>query len=107
MDGESIGEMQKDVMREREQLSRSGIVFIDISLDKHTGRLCNPPEIITRGFISVQEAPKITSRIQKKVSEIVNEAGYPEEKTITDAIRSFLFQETRRRPFIMVTLSKI
>ncbi|MDO9348610.1 MAG: ribonuclease J, partial [Anaerolineales bacterium] len=44
VEGQSIGEIGKDVMREREQLSRSGILLITATLDKYSNRLLKEPE---------------------------------------------------------------
>ncbi|MCA2002895.1 MAG: ribonuclease J, partial [Chloroflexi bacterium] len=46
VDGESIGDIDHDIMKERSQLARNGILLIDISLDKHSGRLLHEPEIL-------------------------------------------------------------
>ena len=36
VEGELVGEIDLDVMREREQLARSGIVLITVTLDKYS-----------------------------------------------------------------------
>jgi len=52
VDGQSIGDIDHGVMREREKLARSGIFLIDLNVDKYSGRLLGEPEILTRGFLS-------------------------------------------------------
>jgi ribonuclease J len=59
VDGESIGEVDHDIMRERGKLARNGIFLIDISVDKLNGRLLHEPEIITRGFVSPEDAEEL------------------------------------------------
>lgn len=107
VEGSSIGEVDKDIMREREKLARSGILLIDISVDKYSNRLINEPEIITRGFLSPDDSLRILPIVRKRVSEIVNISGIDDDKIITDAIRTFLYQETKRRPMVFVTLSRV
>ncbi len=106
VEGGSIGDVDGDVMREREQLARSGILLIDITVDKYSGRLIHDPEIITRGFISPQDAELIIPAVRKKVMDIVNEGGHDSERVITDTVRSFLFNETRRRPMVFVSIAR-
>lgn len=106
VEGESVGEIDLDVMREREQLARSGIVLITIPLDKYSNRLIKEPEVITRGFISPEDAEALIPAIQKKVSGLVNGGGLDDEKLISDAVRSQLYNETRRRPLVFVTITK-
>ena len=104
--GESIGDIDHDVMRERSQLARNGIMLIDISLDKFTGKLLHDPEIITRGFVSPEDAEELIPEIQKRVMDIVHSGGLDDEKDIVNAVKSYLHQETKRRPMVFVTLSK-
>ncbi|NJN80146.1 MAG: ribonuclease J, partial [Anaerolineales bacterium] len=73
--GESIGDIGYDVMRERSQLARNGIILIDISLDKLTRRLLQKPEIITRGFVSPEEAKSLIPELQKRVMDVVHGSG--------------------------------
>jgi ribonuclease J len=104
--GESIGDIDHDVMRERSQLSRNGIMIIDISVDKLTGRLRHDPEIITRGFVSPEDAEGLLPEVQKRVMDVVHEGKLDDEKDIVNAVKSYLHQETKRRPMVFVTLSK-
>lgn len=107
VEGSSIGEVDKEIMREREKLSRSGILLIDISVDKYSNRLINEPEIITRGFLSPDDSQRILPIVINRVKEIVNISGIDDDKVITESIRTFLFQETKRRPMVFVTLSRV
>jgi ribonuclease J len=106
VEGESVGDIDLDVMREREQLARSGVVLITIPLDKYSGRLIKEPEVITRGFISPEDAEAIIPSVRKKVSDLVNSAGLDDEKLITDAVRSLLRNQTGRRPMVFVAVTK-
>jgi ribonuclease J len=106
VDGESIGDIDNGVMHEREMLARNGILLVDISLDKLTGRLLQQPEIITRGYVSPQDAEKLIPEVRKRVMEIVNGGGLDNEKEIVSAVKSYLHEMVKRRPMVFVTLSK-
>jgi ribonuclease J len=106
VEGESVGEIDLDVMREREQLARSGIMLITVSLDKFSNRLLKDPEVLTRGFISPNDSDGLIPAIQKKVSTLVNGGGTDDEKLISDAVRSLLYYETRRKPMVFVVITK-
>jgi ribonuclease J len=105
VEGQSIGEIGKDIIREREQLSRAGILIITATLDKYSNRLIKEPEIITRGFISSEDSEDLIPMVRRKVTDIVN-SGLDSEKTITDAVKSLLYNETKRRPMVFVTVTK-
>ncbi len=106
VDGESIGDIDDGVMREREMLARNGILLIDISLDKLTGRLLHDPEIITRGYVSPQDAETLIPEVRKRVMEMVNGGGLENQKDIVGAVKSYLHEAVKRRPMVFVTLSK-
>jgi len=106
VDGESIGEVDHDIMRERGKLARNGIFLIDISVDKLNGRLLHEPEIITRGFVSPEDAEELLPEVRKHIMDVVNNSGWESEKDIANAVKSYLYEETKRRPMVLVTLSK-
>jgi ribonuclease J len=106
VDGQSIGDIDHGVMREREKLARSGIFLIDLNVDKYSGRLLGEPEILTRGFLSPDDAEELLPGVRKRIMDIVNGGGLDAEKDIAGAVKSFLYNETKRRPMVFVTLSK-
>ena len=106
VEGESVGDIDRDLMREREQLARSGVVLITVPTDKYSGRLIKEPEVVTRGFISPEDAEAIIPSIRKKVADIINVAGLDDEKLITDAVRALLRNQTGRKPMVFVAVTK-
>lgn len=107
VEGQSIGEVDDDVMREREKLARAGIFLINLSLDKYSGRLLDEPEIITRGFISPEDAEVLIPQIQKRIMDIVNSGGLSQEKVLENTVRTIIYNETKRRPMVFVTLTRV
>ena len=106
VDGQSIGEVDFSVMREREKLARNGIFLIDISVDKLNGKLLHEPEIITRGFVSQDDAEELLPEVRKHIMDVVNDGGWESEKDIANTVKSYLYEYTKRRPMVLVTLSK-
>jgi ribonuclease J len=106
VDGESIGDIDHDIMRERGQLARNGILLIDISLDKFSGRLLHEPEILTRGYVTSEDAEQLIPEVRKRVMDVVNNNGFDNEKDLINAVKSYLHQQTKRTPMVFVTLSK-
>jgi ribonuclease J len=106
VDGQSIGEIDYDIMRERGKLARNGLFLIDISVDRLNGRLLHDPEIITRGFVSPEDAEEMIPEVRKRIMDVVNGGGMDNEKDIVNAVRSYLYEETKRKPMVLVTVSK-
>ena len=107
VEGSSIGDADPDVMREREQLARSGIFIVNLSIDKSSNRLLDDPEILTRGFISTDEATTLIPAVRKRVVDVIHGGGMSVERDIVDVVRTFLFNETKRRPMVFVTMTKV
>jgi len=105
VDGQSIGEVDFSVMREREKLARNGIFLIDISVDKLSGKLLHEPEIITRGFVSQEDADELLPEVRKHIMDVVNNSSWDSEKDIANTVKSYLYEYTKRRPMVLVTLS--
>jgi len=106
VDGQSIGDIDHGVMREREKLARSGIFLIDLNVDKYSGRLLGEPEILTRGFLSPDDAEELLPGVRNRIMDVINGGGLDAEKDIAGAVKSYLYNETKRRPMVFVTLSK-
>ncbi len=106
VEGGSVGEHDPNLMREREQLARAGIVLINLGVDKFSNRLRDQPEVITRGFVSKEDADALIPAIQKRVTDIIHGGGLDMEKDIAQVVRSFIYNETRRKPLVFVTITK-
>jgi len=107
VEGSSIGDVDMELVREREKMARGGILLVDISVDKYSNRLINDPEIITRGFLSQDDADSILPALKERIKYIVDTTGIDNEKVIVDSLRTYLYQETKRRPMVFVTLTRI
>ena len=61
VDGSGVGDVDPDVMREREALSRDGIVMVNLTMSKEFNAVVYEPEIITKGFILPREGDELLS----------------------------------------------
>ncbi|HEY60007.1 MAG TPA: ribonuclease J [Anaerolineae bacterium] len=107
VDGVGVGDIGPEEMRDRESLSRDGIVLIHINLNRKTGSLHGKPEIASRGFTATQEAEEILRQAQKPIVEAIKRSNGNLERAITKTMRGFLYKATHRRPTIIVTISRI
>ncbi|GAB4494725.1 MAG: ribonuclease J [Anaerolineales bacterium] len=107
VEGGSIGDADPDVMREREQLARSGIFIVNLGIDKYSNRLLENPEIITRGFVSNEDAEDLIPLVRQRVIDVIHNGGLDMQKDIVDVVKTFIYNETRRKPMVFVTLTKV
>lgn len=106
VEGGILGESNASVQKERELLARSGIFIVNLSIDKFTNRLLDDPEILTRGFISSTDAVNLISGLKKRVIDVIHTGGMSVEKDIVDVVKTFIYNETKRRPMVFVTMTR-
>lgn len=107
VDGARVGDVGPAVLREREVLSRDGFVTVNLLLDKKTKALVKEPEIITRGFVYKHETDELFESIRQEISEIMGSSNGILAGEIEKQLKSFLHQETKRRPLVFVFLSEV
>ncbi len=104
VDGSSVGDIGPSVVREREELARDGFILVNLTLD-HNGRLREEPEIITRGFIYKHDTSDLLAKTTIRIEKTIARAHGNIHDDVLQTLRSFLYNETKRRPQIFVTLS--
>ena len=108
VDGSSVGDVDSDVVRQRELLSRGGMVLISVVLNKEDGRLLTLPGVVSKGFILENESEDIFNQVRQRVAETVKISTNGDlQKNIEQAARNFLYEETHRRPMVFVIISQI
>jgi ribonuclease J len=107
VDGVGVGDVGPDVMREREALSRDGIVLVHLTLDRYTNQLSSDPEVISRGFMVTKDGDELLQSAREKIAATVAHANGNMQKDIEQAVGNFLYSETHRRPMIFVTISRV
>jgi ribonuclease J len=108
VDGASVGDIGPSVVREREALARDGFVLVNLTMDRNTSHLLGEPEIITRGFIYARNGDDLLSATRKLVNETVerNSSNGNLQGDLEQTLKSFLYNKTRRRPMVFITLSR-
>jgi ribonuclease J len=107
VDGSGVGDIGPAEMRDREMLSKDGIILVHIITRKSDGSLIGDPEIVSRGFTSTKEASGLLNQARKTILNTIKHNPDNLEKNITKTLSGFIYRETRRRPTIMVTISSI
>jgi len=107
VDGSGVGDVDPEIMREREALSRDGIVLVHLTLDRQTGRLISDPEIISRGFMMSREIEPVLAQTGKQIADTVAKANGNLQRDVERAVGNYLYGETRRRPMVFVTVTRV
>jgi ribonuclease J len=106
VDGSGVGDVSKDVMQDRELLSQEGVMVVNITMDKNTGKPMRMPEIISRGFITMDNSDDIFNGLRAKVFDTAARANGNIQKDVEQAVGNYLYSETHRRPMVFVNIVK-
>jgi len=115
IDSGSLDEVVEDiVIRDRRHLSEDGFVLPIIAINKHTGKAEGLPEIVSRGFIAMdnnsellQTARQVVAKtLETSTAEERTDWGVMQEKIRTD-LKRFLSKQTQRRPLIMPVILEV
>ncbi len=104
---DGIGDIGNEVLRDRQHLARDGMLVVILPIDHATTRLVGRPEIVQRGFIApgesdilLEEAKDVVERALKRRDEVTLEWATLTAQ-VKEAVGSFLYERTKRRPLIM------
>jgi ribonuclease J len=106
VDGLGVGDIDHLILRDRHRLATDGMVVVILAIEKKTGRVVGEPEVVSRGFVDIDESEDLLQRTREMVvaalegTDHISEWGVVNTK-VKDAIAQFLYQETRRRPMVL------
>jgi ribonuclease J len=114
LDRSGTDEIEEVVVRDRRHLSSDGIVVPVVVLNRQTGRLESPPELVTRGFVDWGVWPGLMDEATGLLAEIL-ETRPPEERYDPAVTRERLRQElrrlfrrrTQRRPMVIPVVMEV
>jgi len=106
VDGLGVGDVDHVVLRDRQRLASDGIVVIIIAVDKKTGRVVGKPDVISRGFVDVEESAELLEGTKQVVLSALDGADHIAEWSVIhtqvkEAIARYLYERTHRRPLIL------
>jgi len=114
VDSGSLEEIEEVVVRDRQHLAEDGVVVTIIAINKHTGRLESPPEIVSRGFLPSDDGQEVMAKAREVIMKTLEQSN-PEEKTdwgvmkekIRADLKRFLNKQTAKRPMILPVILEI
>ncbi len=114
VDGKDMTGQASNVIRERDILSKDGLIAVVVSIDSQNNKLLAQPRIISRGSFYVKDSGSIIGEsigiVTNAIVEILN-SDRPTfgaiKKAIKQALSPYIFKVKRRNPLIIpVILNK-
>ena len=110
VDGLGVGDVGQVVLRDRQVLSRDGILMVVMTVDSETGNILAGPDIISRGFVYERESEALMDAARAKVIQAFRthsqtrsrsaDWGYVKNK-VRDTLSEFIYEKLKRRPMIL------
>ncbi|MBI2760285.1 MAG: ribonuclease J [Chloroflexi bacterium] len=106
VDGLGVGDIDQVVLRDRRHLATDGMVVVIVAIERQTGRLVGKPDIVSRGFVDIEESADLLELTRDKATAALDGADHILEwgvanSKIKDIVAKFLYDQTRRRPMVL------
>jgi ribonuclease J len=105
-----VGEI---VLRDRRSLANDGMFMIVVTVDKQTGTVIGQPEIVTRGFVHLNEQDPIMEEAVRRVMDAISTPGEHISEVallkaqIKDGVSRYLYEQTKRRPMVFPVVVEV
>jgi len=115
IDSGSIDEIVEPmVIRDRRHLSEDGFVLPIVAINKNSGKLEGMPEIVSRGFMSMEESSQVLKDARQVVIKTLENStveergdwGVMQEKIRAD-LKRHINKQTARRPLILPVILEV
>ena len=112
VDGLGIGDVNEFVLRDRQHLASDGMVVVVAALDRHSGRLVRPPEVMSHGFVGSDEEPALLEGVRRLVTDMLGGEGAAVDwtavhETLKDDLAAYLHKQTHRRPLVLPVMMEV
>ena len=111
IDGLSIGDVGKIVLRDRKHLSEDGMIIVVMTIEKETGDIITGPEIISRGFVYAKESEVLMKQLTQVCEDTVTKHkgmnNMTRKNMINSTLRDYVYKKTKRRPMILPVITEM
>ncbi|GAB6927291.1 ribonuclease J1 [Paenibacillus sp. JCM 10914] len=105
---------EKELLEERVQLAHDGVVIVAMTINTQTRKLMSGPELITRGFVYMQDSKPLLRRVEAMLRKQLNKAGEQREynraaweQMTNTTLNRYFKRELGRSPYIMPSIMEI
>src|SRR3989338_2057354 len=115
VEGRTVSELSDVLMRDRKALGQEGFCVVVATIDRRTGKLHKPPDIISRCFVYLRENKDLMDQTRLIVRKSV-EGSFRHPRSVdldnareelADSVTRFLLQKTLKRPIVIPVIVTI
>ena len=113
VDGRTLWNMHSEALVDRRRLARNGVVAVLLCVDDLSGEALAEPAIVSSGFADLDESQHLFGKTAKiALQSLETETRYAidwdrVEARVAGAVSDFLYEQTRRRPTVLVAIERL
>lgn len=114
VDGRGIGDVEDSVLKDRKVLSNDGIFVTSYAISRKEKALVGRPCIQTKGFVYVKKSAELIKEAEEKVVDYLENNPIKNirecaaiKAEIRNMLASLLYDNTKRKPIIIVNFSLV
>ncbi|TCK98386.1 ribonuclease J [Natranaerovirga hydrolytica] len=114
VDGLGVGDVGNIVLRDRQHLSKNGLIIVVVTISKQSAEVVAGPDIISRGFVYVRESETLIEDAKKVIREALDECLNKKitdwsriKSTLKEALSDYLWKQTKRNPMILPIIMEV
>ncbi len=113
IDGFEKSRIDTSIIKDREQLSESGVVVIEVCVDKKSGRLASGVNISTRGFLEEKNLSELSGELKnavtKELARFIGQGVRDDriKKGVEDVARDIIQLKSGKTPVIIVLITEV
>lgn len=100
------------VVKDRLLLSQEGIVTVVLTVDKQSGQLLSSPDIISRGFIAINDNEELMSNLRTELKRAVHQRYKRVDQDrfkseLREHVAHYLYEQTGRSPLVIAVVNLV
>ncbi len=111
VDGSSVGDVGRAVIRDRETLAQDGFVLVSVKVDRRSGKMVDEPRIVSRGFVYLRDSEEFLEQIRDNVTKAINRNGRnlngSRQSRVEESLSKLIYSETKRRPMVFSIVNEV
>ena len=114
IDGLGVGDVGSVVLRDRRHLAQDGLIVVVAALSFDTKEIITGPEIVSRGFVYVKEAEELMEGLRSIAEDAIIkcfdndiEEWNAIKGKIKDALTTYIYSITKRKPMILPVIMEV
>lgn len=113
VDGLGVGDVGSTVLKDRIQLSEEGLCVVTITINNMTGALTSKPELITRGFVYLNDNDPMLEEGKDVVINAISSFNFKSQDwsqvkiNIKKLLGNYFYKKLKRRPLILPVIIEV